>query len=70
MIIIIMIIMTVYFSEPEHNIQVAPLKYRVYKILKSETNFAETATQFTTHWSSGNWSDIKKELETGVRLID
>ena len=44
-----MIIMTVYFSEPEHNIQVAPLKYRVYKILKSETNFAETETRFTTH---------------------
>ena len=49
MMIIIMIIMTVYFSEPEHNIQVAPLKYRVYKILKSETNFAETETRFTTH---------------------
>ena len=37
--------------------------------MKSETNFAETATRFTTHWSSGNWSDIEKELETGVRLI-
>ena len=58
----------VYSSEPKHNIQAAPLKYWVYKILKSETNFAETATQFTTHWSSGNWSDIEKELETGIRL--
>ena len=37
--------------------------------MKSETNFAETKTRFTTHWSSGNWSDIEKELETGVRLI-
>ena len=56
----------VYSSEPAHNIQVAPLKYWVYKILKSETNFAEIPTQFAIHWSSGNWSDIEKELETGV----
>ena len=60
----------VYSSEPEHNIQVAPLKYWLYKILKSETNFAEIAARFTTHWPSGNWSDIEKELETGVRLVD
>ena len=38
----------VYSSQPEHKLQVAPLKYCVYKILKSETNIAETATQFTT----------------------
>ena len=60
----------VYSSEPERNIQVAPLKYWVYKILKSEANFAETTTRFTIYWSSGNWPDIEKELETGVRLID
>ena len=59
-----------YSSEPEHNIQVALLKYWVYKILKSETNFAETTNRFTTHWSSGNWLDFVKELQTGVRLID
>ena len=55
----------VYSSEPEHNIQVAPLNYWAYKIL-----LAETATGFTTHWSSCSWSDIEKELETGVKLID
>ena len=59
----------VYSSEPERNMQVSPLKCWVYKVLKSETNFSETATRFTTHWSRGNWSDIEK-LETGVRLID
>ena len=59
----------VYSSEPERNIQVAPLKYWEYKVLKSETNFSESATRFATHRSSGNWSDIEK-LETGVRLID
>ena len=69
-IIIIIIVITIYYSETEHNIQVAPLKFWVYKILKSGTNFIETATRFTTHWSSGNWSHIEKELETGVRLID
>ena len=59
-----------YSSKSEHNIEVAPLKYWVYKILKSETNFLETTTRFTTHWSSGNWADIEKELETRVRLFD
>ena len=40
-ILIIAIIICVYSSEPEHNLQVAPLKHWVYKILKSETNFTE-----------------------------
>ena len=70
-ILIIAIIICVYSSEPEHNLQVAPLKHWVYKILKSERQISQkTATWFTTHWSSGNWSDIEKELETGVRLIE
>ena len=37
-------------SEPEYNIQVAPLKYWVYEILKSETNYVEITTWFTTHY--------------------
>ena len=59
-VIIIMIIIIIVISQPEHNIKVAPLKYWVYKILKLETNFAETAARFTTHLPSGISQTSKK----------